>query len=111
MSELRVYVKDDNRKEISFVVHYGMGCRLASAVNEKTSDFESLLESAYEFDRGIYDSKACMDNEENYRAEAEFARKHGLSYIAFRPKPSRDCPELENRAHGGQVRRCLAVRG
>jgi hypothetical protein len=90
MSELRVYVKDNNRKELSFVVHYGMGCRLASAINEKASDFESLLKSAYEFDRGIYDINACMDNEENYRAEAEFARKHGLSYIPFRPRPSRE---------------------
>jgi hypothetical protein len=66
MSDLRVYVRDKDGKEISFVIHDGMGCRLASAINEKTSDFESLLKSAYEFDKGIYDIEAYMDNEENY---------------------------------------------
>jgi hypothetical protein len=29
---------------------------------------------------GVYDIKTCMDNEEDYRAEIEFARKYGLTY-------------------------------
>ncbi|MCD6244225.1 MAG: hypothetical protein J7J65_03190 [Candidatus Korarchaeota archaeon] len=37
----------------SFVIHYRMGCRLVSAINEDTNDFNSLLKSAYEFDRGM----------------------------------------------------------
>ena len=90
MSEFRVYVKDKNSKEMSFVVHYGMGCRLVSAIDENTEDFNSLLKSAYEFDKGIYDIWECEDNEENYRRELEFSKKHGFSYIAFKPKHSRE---------------------
>jgi len=63
MPELRVYVKDKDSKEMSFVIHYGMGCRLVSAINEDTEDFDSLLKSAYEFDRGIYDIWEYEDNE------------------------------------------------
>ena len=90
MSELRVYVKDKDGKEMSFIVHYGMGCRLVSAINENTNDFDSLLKSAYEFDRGIHDIWECEDNEENYNLELEFAKKHGFSYVAFKPKPNRE---------------------
>ena len=90
MSLLRVYIKDKDGKEISFVVHYGMGCRLVSAINETTEDFKSLLKSAYEFDRGIYEIEKCMDNEINYRSELEFAKKHGLNYVMLKPKPSKE---------------------
>lgn len=90
MSYLRVYVMDKDGKEMSFVVHYGMGCRLVSAINEGTSNFNLLLKSAYEFDRGIYDIMKCMDNEENYKAEVEFAKKLGLDYVALKPKPSKE---------------------
>ena len=75
---------------MSFVVHYGMGCRLVSMINENTEDFSSLLKSAYEFDRGIYYIWKCEDNEENYRHELEFTKKHGFGYVAFKPKPSRE---------------------
>lgn len=90
MSSLRVYVKDKDGKEMSFVVHYGTGCRLVSAINETTENFKSLLKSAYEFDRGIYEIKKCMDNEINYRSELEFVKKHGLNYIMLKPKPSKE---------------------
>ena len=90
MSDLRLYVKDKNSEECSFVIHYGMGCRLVSAINDDTEDFNSLLKSAYEFDRGIYDIWECEDNEENYKRELKFAEKHRFSYTAFKPKPSRE---------------------
>lgn len=90
MSDLRLYVKDRDSKEMSYVIHYGMGCRLVSAINEGTDDFNSLLKNAYEFDRGIYDIWECEDNEENYKRELEFAQRHGFSYVAFKPKPSRE---------------------
>ena len=90
MSDLRLYVKGKNGKEYSFVVHYGMGCRLVSAINKDTNDFNSLLKSAYEFGRGIHDIWECEDNEENYNLELEFAKKHGFSYVAFKPKPNRE---------------------
>jgi len=90
MSDLRIYVENGNGKELSFVVHCGMGCRLASAIDETTEDFESLLKSAYAFDKGIYDIKACMDNESNYKAELEFAKKHNSNYIALRLKTNKE---------------------
>jgi len=80
MSDLRVYVKDKDRKEMSFLIHYAMGCRLVSAINEATEDFESLLESAYEFDRGIYDINSCRDGEFKFNEKDEFS---------FFPKPSK----------------------
>ncbi|MCE4623442.1 MAG: hypothetical protein F7B11_01670 [Caldisphaeraceae archaeon] len=89
MSDLRLYVKDKDREK-SFVIHYGMGCRLVSAISEDTEDFSSLLKSAYEFDRGIYDIWEFENNEENYRRELEFAEKYGFSYVSFKPKPSRE---------------------
>jgi len=52
MSDLRVYVKDKDSKRMSFIVHYGMGCRLVSAISEDTEDFNSLLKSTHEFDKG-----------------------------------------------------------
>lgn len=90
MSDLRLYVNDKDGKEMSFVVHYGMGCRLVSAINENTDDFNSLLKSAHEFDRGIYDIWCCKDNEENYKSELEFAKKYGFNYITFKPKPNKE---------------------
>jgi len=90
MSDLRVYVRDRDGEERSFVVHYGMGCRLASAIDGETGDFRTLLRKAYRFDRGIYDIWSCMDCERNYRAEREFAEKHGLSYVPFRPGPCKE---------------------
>jgi hypothetical protein len=90
MSDLRVYVKNKDGKEFSFVIHYGMGCRLVTAIKENTEDFNSLLKSAYELDRGIYDIEACMDNEANYMAELELAKKHGLSYVIFKLKLNKD---------------------
>ena len=90
MSDLRVYVKDKNGEERSFVVHYGTGCRLASAIDSETEDFRTLLKKAYRCDKGIYDIWSCMDCERNYRAEREFVKRHGLSYVAFRPKPCRE---------------------
>ncbi|MHA1621594.1 MAG: hypothetical protein ACTSVO_05570, partial [Candidatus Heimdallarchaeaceae archaeon] len=75
---------------MSFVVHYGMGCRLVSAINESTQNFKSLLKSAYEFDREIYGIEKCMDNELNYRSELEFVKKHGLKYVMHKPKPSKE---------------------
>lgn len=90
MSDLRLYVKDRDGKETSYVIHYGMGCRLVSAINEQADDFDSLLKSAYEFDRGIHDITECGDSEENYKRELEFAKKHGFSYVVFKPKPSKE---------------------
>ena len=81
MSELRVYVKDKDGKEMSFVVHYGMGCRLVSAINEKTDDLESLLKSAYEFDKDIYSIKSCRDGEFKFDEENKFT---------FSPKVSKE---------------------
>ncbi len=88
MSELRVYVRDLNR-ELSFITHYGTGCRLVSAIDENTNNFDSLLEKAYEFDRGIYDEMS-MDSEENYRREFEFFRKHKLDYTRLKPYPNKE---------------------
>ncbi len=31
-----------------------------------------------------------MDNEENYKAELEFAKKHNLSCVRFKPKPNKE---------------------
>jgi len=67
-----------------------MGCRLASAIDEATDDFESLLKRAYEFDKGIYDVKACMDNEANYRAKLECAKKHRLHFTTLKPYPNKE---------------------
>jgi hypothetical protein len=70
MSYLRVYIQD-LRREVSFTVHCGTGVRLASAINDKTKDLDSLLKSAYEFDRGVYDVNSRMDkevSEESYEA-------------------------------------------
>jgi len=41
MSDLRVYVKDKNGEKKSFVVHYGTGYRLASAIDSETEDFRN----------------------------------------------------------------------
>jgi hypothetical protein len=90
MSDLRVYVMDKDGKEVSFVVHYGMGCRLVSAINESTDSFDLLLKSAYDFDRGIYDIGKCMDNEENYGAEVEYAKRLGINYVTLKPKASKE---------------------
>ena len=72
MSDLRLYVKERGG-ERSFVVHYGMACKLVSSISGDTKDFSSLLKSAYEFDKGIYDIWKFEDNKENYRRELEFA--------------------------------------
>ena len=50
ISESRVYV-EDNDKKISFIVHYGTVCRFVNAIDEKVHNLQSLLDSAYEFDR------------------------------------------------------------
>jgi len=71
-------------------VHYGAGCRLVSTINENTNDFNSQLKIAYEFDRGIYDIRSCMDNKANYRAEVEYAKKHNLSLISLKPYPNKE---------------------
>jgi hypothetical protein len=80
MSDLRVFIKNGNGREVSFVVHYGMGCRLVSAINKETNDFKSLLKSAYEFDRGIYSINSCRDGEFKFNEKNEFV---------FVPKPSK----------------------
>jgi hypothetical protein len=89
MSELRVHVRDKDGKELSFVAHYAMGCRLASAIDETTEDFETLLKRAYEFDKGIHDIKECMDNEANYKSELEYAKNHKPNFMSLKPYPNK----------------------
>ncbi|RLG17930.1 hypothetical protein DRN63_02330 [Nanoarchaeota archaeon] len=91
MSELRVYVKDVDGKEVSFIVHYGTGCRLVSAINEKVYNFQSLLESAYEFDRGIFEVVKCnTDDKRNYLKWLKEYRSLGLTKVPIKPYPNKE---------------------
>ncbi|RLI39578.1 hypothetical protein DRO64_10330 [Candidatus Bathyarchaeota archaeon] len=91
MSELRVYVEDNDGKKISFIVHYGTGCRLVSAIDENVHNFQSLLDSAYEFDRGIFeDVEYNADNKRNYSRWVKHYRSMGLSRIPLKPYPNKE---------------------
>jgi hypothetical protein len=44
----------------------------SQCINEDTDDFDSLLKSAYEFDKGIYDINSCRDGEFKFDEKNEF---------------------------------------
>lgn len=72
MSDLRLYVRDKDGRETSYVIHYATGCRLVSAINEETDNFNPLLKSTYEFNRGIHNIIECEDNEKELQERARF---------------------------------------